>query len=328
MRVLVTGGAGFVGSHYVRTLLAGGYAGFEDAGVTVLDKLTYAGSRASLADVRDDPRFRFVEGDICSPADLDAVLPGHEHVVNAAAESHVDRSLRRPADFVLTNVMGAHQVFEAAVRHGVRRVVHLSTDEVYGSIDAGAWLEDQVLEPNSPYAASKAGADVLARAYARSYGLDVSVTRASNTYGPFHHPEKLVPLALTRLLAGRAVPLYGDGRHVREWLHVDDHCRGIQVVLEKGAAGEAYNIGGGAELTNRRLVDLLLEATGRDERSVRTVEDPRGGAHDLRYSVDWSKVAALGYRPQVPLELGLARTVEWFRAHRAWWEPLVHAHAE
>jgi dTDP-glucose 4,6-dehydratase len=323
MRVLVTGGAGFVGSHYVRTLLAGGYPGFEDAGVTVLDKLTYAGNRTNLAAVDGDPRLRFVEGDICSPADLDAAMPGHEYVVNAAAESHVDRSLRRPADFVLTNAVGAQQVFEAAVRHGVRRVVQVSTDEVYGSISTGSWTEDQVLEPTSPYAASKAAGDVLARSYARSYGLSVSVTRASNTYGPFHFPEKLVPLALTRLLDGGTVPLYGDGRHVREWLHVDDHCRGIQVVLERGSPGEAYNIGGGAELTNRRLVDLLLAATGRDGASVELVDDPRGAAHDLRYSVDWSKAAALGYRPRVPFAAGLADTVRWFREHRSWWEPLL-----
>jgi dTDP-glucose 4,6-dehydratase len=323
MRVLVTGGAGFVGSHYVRTLLAGGYAGFEDAAVTVLDKLTYAGNRANLADLDGDPRLRFVEGDICSPADLDAAMPGHEYVVNAAAESHVDRSLRRPADFVLTNAVGAQQVFEAALRHGVRRVVQVSTDEVYGSIAAGSWTEDHVLEPTSPYAASKAAGDLLARSYARSYGLAVSVTRASNNYGPFHFPEKLVPLALTRLLDGHRVPLYGDGRQVREWLHVDDHCRGIQLVLEKGAPGEAYNLGGGAELSNRQLVDLLLAATGRDRTSVEQVADPRGTAHDLRYSVDWSKAAALGYRPRIAFAQGLAQTVRWFGDNRAWWEPLL-----
>jgi dTDP-glucose 4,6-dehydratase len=322
VRVLVTGGAGFIGSHYVRTLLAGGFPGYEDAAVTVLDALTYAGTLESLAPVAGDPRLRIVRGDIRVAADLDTALSGCDVVVNFAAESHVDRSLHAAADFVSTNVLGAQQVFEAALRHGVRKVVQVSTDEVYGSIDEGSWAEDCPLEPNSPYAASKAAADLIARSYARTYGLDVSVTRGSNTYGPFQFPEKIVPLFVTRLLDGEPVPVYGDGGHVRDWLHVDDHCRGIQTVLEKGHPGEAYNLAGGSALSNLELTARLLAATGRDASLVRHIPDPRGGAHDRRYSVDDSRARALGWQPRVPLDAGLADTVTWFRENRDWWAPL------
>jgi dTDP-glucose 4,6-dehydratase len=327
MRVLVTGGAGFIGSHYVRTMLTGGYPGFEDAEVTVFDKLTYAGNPANLAPVADSPRYRFVRGDICSAADLDAALPGHDVVVNFAAESHVDRSITGASEFVLTNVLGAQQVFEACLRHGVRRVVHVSTDEVYGSIDEGSWTEDHLLEPNSPYSAAKAGGDLIARAYAQTYGLDISITRCSNNYGPYHFPEKVIPLFVTNLLDGLKVPLYGEGANVRDWLFVDDHCRGIQLVLEQGRPGEFYNIGGGRELSNRELTEKLLEATGRDWDLVEQIVDPRGGGHDLRYSVDYSKTAALGYAPRMAFEDGLALTVQWYRDNRAWWEPLKTAAA-
>jgi dTDP-glucose 4,6-dehydratase len=316
MRVLVTGGAGFIGSHYVRTMLTGGYAGFEDAEVTVFDALTYAGNLANLAPVADDPRYRFVRGDIRSREDLDAALPGHDVVVNFAAESHVDRSISgEAADFVSTNVLGAQQVFDACVRHGVGRVLHVSTDEVYGSIDEGSWREDHLLEPNSPYSAAKAGGDLLARAYAQTYGLNVSITRCSNNYGPYHFPEKVIPLFVTNLLDGRKVPL------------VDDHCRGIQLVVDKGAPGEFYNIGGGRELSNKELTEKLLEATGRDWSYVDNIVDPRGGGHDLRYSVDYSKTAGLGYAPRMTFEDGLALTVQWYRDNRAWWEPLKAATA-
>jgi dTDP-glucose 4,6-dehydratase len=327
MRVLVTGGAGFIGSHYVRTMLSGGYPGFEDAEVTVFDKLTYAGNLANLAPVAENPRFRFVRGDICSAADLDAALPGVDVVVHFAAESHVDRSITGASEFVLTNVLGSQQVFEAALRARVGRVVHVSTDEVYGSIAEGSWTEDCLLEPNSPYSASKAGSDLLARAYAQTYGLDVSTTRCSNNYGPYHFPEKVIPLFVTNLLDGHKVPLYGEGANVRDWLFVDDHCRGIQLVLEKGARGEVYNIGGGRELSNKELTEKLLEATGRDWSYVENIVDPRGGGHDLRYSVDYSKTAALGYTPQMGFEEGLALTVQWYRDNRAWWEPLKAAAA-
>jgi dTDP-glucose 4,6-dehydratase len=320
MRLFVTGAAGFIGSHYVRTLLSGGYPGFEDAGVTVFDKLTYAGNLANLDPVADNPHYRFVEGDIADAAALDAALPGHDIVLNFAAETHVDRSITGAADFALTNFLGAQQVFDASLRHGVSRVLHVSTDEVYGTIPTGSWKEDHILEPNSPYSAAKAGADLLARAYARTYGLNISVTRCSNNYGPFQFPEKVIPLFVTNLIDGQNVPLYGDGLNVRDWLHVDDHCRGIQLALEKGEPGEFYNIGGGRELTNKELTGLLLEACGAGWDRVNYVEDRKG--HDRRYSVDHARLGALGYAPRVSFEDGLAQTVQWYRDNRAWWEPL------
>jgi len=320
MRLLVTGGAGFIGSHYVRSLLTGRYRGVEDAEVTVLDKLTYAGNLANLEPVAGNPRYRFVRGDICDPAALETVVPGHDVVVNFAAETHVDRSITGAADFALTNFVGAQQVFDAALRHQVGRVVQVSTDEVYGTIPEGSWAEDHLLEPNSPYSAAKAGADLLARAYARTYGLNISVTRCSNNYGPYQFPEKVIPLFVTNLIDGKHVPLYGDGLNVRDWLHVDDHCRGVQLVLERGEPGEYYNIGGGRELTNKELTDLLLQATGRDWEYVDYVTDRLG--HDRRYSLDHSKLAALGYRPARTFEDGLAETVQWYRDNRDWWEPL------
>ena len=322
MRVFVTGGAGFIGSQYVREVLGDAYPGFAGAEVTVFDKLTYAGNLENLAPVADSPRLRFVRGDICSATDLDAALPGHDVLVNFAAETHVDRSIVGAADFIQTNVFGAQQVFEAALRHDIGRVVHISTDEVYGSIDEGSWSEGQLLEPNSPYSAAKAGSDLIARAYAKSYGLNISITRCSNNYGPYHFPEKVIPLFVTNLLDGLKVPLYGEGANVRDWLFVADHCRGIQLVVEKGQPGEFYNIGGGEELSNRELTELLLKATGRDWSYVTQIIDPRGGGHDLRYSVDYSKAAALGYAPQVSFADGLEQTVQWYRDNRAWWEPL------
>ncbi len=320
MRVFVTGGAGFIGSHYVRTLLAGGYPGYADAEVTVFDKLTYAGNLANLAPVADHPGYRFVQGDITDEKHLLELLPGHDVVVNFAAETHVDRSIVGAQDFVVTNVLGAQTLFDACLRTELPRVVHVSTDEVYGSIEEGSWTEDWPLAPNSPYSAAKAGADLLARAYATTYGLNVSITRCSNNYGPYQFPEKVIPLFVTNLIDGGTVPLYGDGLNVRDWLHVDDHCRGIQLVAEKGVPGEVYNIAGGRELTNRELTQLLLDATGRDWSAVRYVTDRKG--HDRRYSLDHSKLAALGYAPQTRFEDGLASTVEWYRANRSWWEPL------
>jgi dTDP-glucose 4,6-dehydratase len=322
VRVFVTGGAGFIGSHFVRSLIEGKYPYFADAEVTVFDKLTYAGNLANLESVSGNPRYRFVQGDICSAADLDAAVPGHDIVLNFAAESHVDRSIGAAADFLTTNVLGAQQVFEASLRHGVSRVLHVSTDEVYGSISTGSWTEENILEPNSPYSAAKAGSDLIARAYAKTFGLNVSVTRCSNNYGPYHFPEKVIPLFVTNLLDGLSVPLYGEGLNVRDWLFVDDHCHGLALVVEHGEAGEIYNIGGGRELSNRELTEKLLDATGRDWSLVEHIVDPRGGGHDLRYSVDYSKIAKLGYAPQMPFEQGLADTVQWFRDNRAWWEPL------
>ncbi|HEX6077735.1 MAG TPA: dTDP-glucose 4,6-dehydratase [Micromonosporaceae bacterium] len=324
MRVLVTGGAGFIGSHYVRTLLSDGYAGGSgDPGdvVTVLDKLTYSGNRENLAPVANHPRLRFVAGDIRDPVRVDEVMPGHDAVVHFAAESHVDRSIQGAAPFITTNVAGTQTLLEAAVRHRIGRFVHVSTDEVYGSIETGSWPEDHLLEPNSPYSASKAGSDLLARAYHRTHGLDVVITRCSNNYGPYQYPEKLIPLFVTNLLDGGRVPLYGDGGNVRDWLHVDDHCRAIQLVLSRGRAGEIYNIGGGTELANKELTGLLLTACGADWSAVEYVTDRKG--HDRRYSVDDTKIRTeLGYEPRVPFEDGLTDTVRWYRDHRGWWEPL------
>ena len=321
MKLLVTGAAGFIGSHYVRSVLGTGYDGVEVTGLTVLDKLTYAGVRANLAPVDDDPRFRFVEGDICDAALLGELVPGHDAIVHFAAESHVDRSIEGAADFVVTNVVGTQTMLQAALIHGVQTFVHVSTDEVYGSIDEGSWDEQQPLLPNSPYSASKAGSDLIARAYSRTHGLDVRITRCSNNYGPYQFPEKVIPLFVTNLMDGRTVPLYGDGLNVRDWLHVDDHCRGIHLVLSKGRPGETYNIGGGTELTNKELTGRLLEAMGATWDSVERVDDRKG--HDRRYSVDITKSRTeLGYEPLVSFDEGLAATVDWYRANEAWWRAL------
>ncbi|MGY0232475.1 dTDP-glucose 4,6-dehydratase [Longispora urticae] len=321
MKVLITGGAGFIGSHYVRSLLSGSYDAYSGAQVTVLDKLTYSGNLANLAPVHDNPKFRFVQGDICDKDLVNELVPGHDVIVHFAAESHVDRSIDGGAQFVLTNVLGTQVLLDAAHRHEVGRFVHVSTDEVYGSIDEGSWPETDPLQPNSPYSAAKAGSDLLVRAYHRTHGLDTVITRCSNNYGHYQFPEKVIPLFVTNLLDGGRVPLYGDGANVRDWLHVDDHCQGIQLVAEGGRAGEVYNIGGGVELTNKELTGLLLDACGADWSSVDHVTDRLG--HDRRYSVDISKIATeLGYAPRVDFAEGLAATVAWYRDNRDWWTPL------
>ncbi|GCD44729.1 dTDP-glucose 4,6-dehydratase [Streptomyces paromomycinus] len=315
MKTLVTGGAGFIGSHFVRSLLADGTG--QEA-VTVLDALTYAGNLANLRSVQGDPRLRFVQGDILDSARVAELVAGHDAVVNLAAESHVDRSIANGAKFSSTNVLGTQTLLEAAVQAGGVTVVHVSTDEVYGSIPIGSWTEEEPLAPNSPYAAAKAGSDLLALAYHRTHGLDVRITRCSNNYGPYQFPEKIIPLFITRLLQGRKVPLYGDGSQIRDWLHVVDHCRAIRLVLEGGRAGEIYNVGGGTELTNKHLTDRLLDACGADWDSVEHVADRKG--HDQRYSVDWSKIRdELGYEPRHTFDEGLASTVSWYRQNRDWW---------
>jgi dTDP-glucose 4,6-dehydratase len=319
VRYFVTGAAGFIGSHFVRELLAGSY-GPDVTGVTVYDKLTYAGNLENLAAVQGDPRFSFVRGDICDGDLLDDVLPGHDVVVNFAAETHVDRSIHGPQDFVVTNVVGTQTILDACLRHGIPRTVHIGTDEVYGSIDEGSWDESEPLRPNSPYSAAKAAAELLVRAYFVTYGLNVSSTRCSNNYGPYQFPEKVIPLFVTNLIDGAKVPLYGDGLNVRDWLHVDDHCRGIALVMQKGAAGESYNIGGGLELNNRELTERVLEAMGADWSMVQPVEDRKG--HDRRYSVNDGKLRALGYAPEHRFEEGLAETVQWYRDNEDWWRPL------
>src|SRR6476659_5604777 len=281
MRILVTGGAGFIGSVFTRHLLADDFPGLEGAEVTVLDKLTYAGNLANLAEVEDSDRYKFVQGDICDPEVVRDLVGEADAVVHFAAESHVDRSILGGADFVLTNVMGTQTLLQAALDTKLTTFVHVSTDEVYGSIETGSWDENEPLLPNSPYSASKAGSDLLARAYARTHNVPVAITRCSNNYGPYQFPEKVIPLFVTNLMDGATVPLYGEGRNVRDWLHVDDHCRGIALVLAGGRPGEIYNIGGGTELTNKELTALLLQATGRDWSQVAPVADRK--AHDRRY---------------------------------------------
>ncbi|HEX4091630.1 MAG TPA: dTDP-glucose 4,6-dehydratase [Trebonia sp.] len=323
MRILVTGGAGFIGSHYVRTLLAGGYPGYEDAAVTVLDKLTYAGNLANLDPVAG--RFDFVHGDICDPELLLRVVPGHHAVLNFAAETHVDRSIAGAAEFVNSNVAGVQSLLDACMTAEVARIVHVSTDEVYGSIAAGSWTERSPVDPNSPYAAAKAAGDLLALAYARTHGVNVSVTRCCNNYGPYQYPEKIIPLFATNLLDGKPVPLYGDGLNVRGWVHADDHCRGVQLVLERGRPGRVYHVNGDTELTNRELTAAILDACGASWDLVIPVADRKG--HDRRYSLDDSLLRSMGYAPRVPFSDGLKATVQWYAANRAWWAPLSRSAA-
>jgi dTDP-glucose 4,6-dehydratase len=316
MKVFVTGAAGFIGSQYVRALLAGAYPGYEDATATAFDLLTYAGNLSNLQIGQDE--LTFVQGDIRDAAALDAALPGHDVVVHFAAESHVDRSLTGPGEFVSTNVLGTQQLLDACLRHDVKTVVCVSTDEVYGSIDSGSWDEQEPLLPNSPYAASKAGSDLIARSYWRTHGLDVRITRCSNNYGPYQNTEKLIPLFITNLLQGRPVPLYGDGGNEREWIHVADHCAAIQLVLAEGEPGEIYNIGSGVGVTNREITARLLELCDADPGLVRPVTDRKG--HDRRYSVDFGKITKLGYSPSTDFADGLRDTVEWYRDNAWWWK--------
>ncbi|AWL41303.1 MULTISPECIES: dTDP-glucose 4,6-dehydratase [unclassified Streptomyces] len=319
--ILVTGGAGFIGSHYVRTLLGPPMLpeSRDDVRITVLDKLTYAGNPANLDSVRDSGRFAFVHGDICDTGLVDELVAAHDQVVHFAAESHVDRSIVGGGEFVRTNVVGTQTLLDAALCHGIETFVHVSTDEVYGSADAGSWTEREPLRPSSPYSATKASSDLIALAHHRTHGLDVRVTRCSNNYGHHQFPEKLIPLFITNLMSGRKVPLYGDGRNVRDWLHIDDHVQGIELVRTQGCPGEVYNIGGGTELSNRELTERLLDECGAGPDSVEHVADRKG--HDHRYSVDCTKIRAqLGYAPRRDFAEALAETVRWYHDNRAWWE--------
>ncbi|WUI00919.1 dTDP-glucose 4,6-dehydratase [Spirillospora sp. NBC_00431] len=319
MRLLVTGAAGFIGSAFTRALLDDALPGGRDVRITALDLLTYAGDRGNLP--AEHPRMEFVQADICDYPVLRDLLPGHDAVINFAAETHVDRSIDGSAVFLRTNVIGTQSLLEAALKSGVERFVQVSTDEVHGSIDTGSWTEDAELLPNSPYSASKAAGDLLARAYWRTHGLNLSITRCCNNYGPRQHPEKLIPRFVTNLLEGEQVPLYGDGLNVREWLHVDDHCRALNMVLRHGRAGEIYNIGSGDERTNIALTTRLLDLCGADRSAIRPVADRPG--HDRRYSLDDSKIREeLGYAPLIDFESGLAGVVGWYRDNPDWWKPI------
>jgi len=320
MRLLVTGGAGFIGSNFVRRIYDQSFEGISS--VIVLDKITYAGVKENLAQVLGHQDFSLVIGDICNQELVLSLVSQIDAVINFAAESHVDRSIGSAAEFVETNVGGVQVLLDAIKASGRNiRFIQVSTDEVYGSIDSGSWTEEWPLQPNSPYSASKAGGELLARAYFKTHGLDVVITRCSNNYGTHHFPEKLIPLFVTNLLEGKKVPVYGNGKNVRDWLHVDDHCQGIYKVLMNGRAGEVYNIGGGRELNNLEITHLILEAMGKNESSIEYVEDRKG--HDLRYSVDWTKInRELGYEPQVKFEDGLRDTIQWYRDNESWWKPL------
>lgn len=320
MRVLVTGGAGFIGSNFVRMVAGGNFK--EISSVQVLDKLTYAGVLENLKDVSSIPSYDFSQGDVCDHELVGDLINDVDAVINFAAESHVDRSISGAADFVQTNIVGVQVLLDAIKASGRKlRFLQVSTDEVYGSIEEGSWTEDFPLLPNSPYSASKASGELLARSYNKTHGMDVVITRCSNNYGTHHFPEKLIPLFITNLMEGKKVPVYGTGENVRDWLHVDDHCRGIYSVLMNGRSGEVYNIGGGRELTNNEITSLILESMGADESSIEYVEDRKG--HDLRYSVDWTKInQELGYEPKVKFEDGLRETIEWYRDNESWWKPL------
>jgi dTDP-glucose 4,6-dehydratase len=320
MRVLITGGAGFIGSNFVRMIAQGLFSDIST--VQVLDKLTYAGVVENLLGVSTIPNYAFFQGDICDPSLVSELISEVDAVINFAAESHVDRSISGAVDFVQTNIVGV-QVLLDAIKASEKeiRFLQVSTDEVYGSIEEGSWSENWPLQPNSPYSASKASGELLARSYNKTHGMDVVITRCSNNYGTHHFPEKLIPLFITNLLEGKTVPVYGTGNNIRDWLHVDDHCRGIYQVLMNGRSGEVYNIGGGRELTNLEITELILDAMGADESSIEYVEDRKG--HDLRYSVDWGKIRSeLGYEPQVKFEDGLRETIQWYRDNESWWKPL------
>ena len=315
MKQFITGGAGFIGSNYVRYILNN-----TDDEVTVFDALTYAGNLSTMRDVENNSRYRFVKGNICDAAAVADAMKGHDAVVHFAAESHVDRSIDGSEDFIHTNCFGTNTVIDTARKLDVSRVLHIGTDEVYGSVEVGSSLETDPLEPRSPYSASKAGSDLIALAYHHTHGTPVVVTRCTNNFGPYQYPEKAIPLFTTNLLDGKKIPLYGDGLNERDWLFVDDHCSGVYLVLTKGTLGEIYNIGAGNETPNRVLVNKLLEAFGVGEEMVQYVEDRKG--HDRRYSVNIDKITKLGWKKERTLDEALAETVQWYRDNRWWWEPL------
>ena len=318
MRLLVTGGAGFICSNYVRRIVDGSLPGVSQ--LTVLDKLTYAGTLTNL-EMLAKGSFEFVKGDICNLEQVQRLMAKTDAVVHFAAESHVDRSIMGAKAFFETNVLGTQNLLDSALRNEVKTFVQVSTDEVYGTISDGSWHEEFPLLPNSPYSASKASADLVARAYNRTFNLDVRITRCSNNYGPHQYPEKIIPLFVTNLIDSKKVPLYGEGLNVRDWLHVDDHCRGIHAVLTEGSSGNIYNIGGGRELTNHELTDLILVKMGHTEEMIEYVPDRLG--HDLRYSVSIEKISReLGYTPQVRFEDGIEETIEWYKSNESWWRPL------
>jgi len=318
MRVLVTGGAGFIGSNYVRQIVTGELSGVS--AVTVVDKLTYAGSRSRFSE-STLKLINFVEGDIRNQDLMEKLIGNCDAIVNFAAETHVDRSISDPQIFATTNILGTSTLLEIARKQGNKRFIQISTDEVYGTLEKGSWTEDSPLLPNSPYSASKASADLICRAYSKTFELDLCITRCSNNYGPFQFPEKVIPLFITNIIEGRKLPVYGKGTNVRDWLHVDDHCRAIHLVLQRGNKGEIYNIGGGRELSNLELTKKILNILGKDESWIEFVEDRLG--HDFRYSVDFQKISKqIGYTPQKDFEVGIEETINWYLENPNWWRSL------
>ncbi len=318
MRILVTGGAGFIGSNFIRYVLNKD----RDCGIVNLDKLTYAGNLENLKDIEKDPRYTFIKGDICDPKIVAEAIKGCDHVVNFAAESHVDRSIIDPSEFVMTNVVGTHILLEVARGAKVKRFIQISTDEVYGSVEKGSSSEDSPLFPNSPYSASKAGAELLCRSYFITFGLPVIVTRSSNNFGPYQYPEKFVALAITNLIEGKNIPVYGDGRNVRDWIHVEDNCDAIYFILGKGVFGEIYNIAGGSEMQNIEIVDSILKLMGESPSRIEYVKDRPG--HDRRYSLDDSKMRNLGWKPKFGFKDALSKTIEWYKNKEDWWKKIKH----
>lgn len=316
MKLLVTGGCGFIGSNFIRHLLTR----YPDIQVVNLDKLTYAGNPENLRDIEHDPRYQFIKGDICDRVTVDDAISGCESVVNFAAESHVDRSIAESRNFIRTGVIGVQVLLDAARNAGVSRFIQISTDEVYGSIREGVFTEESPLQPSSPYSAAKAAGDLLALSYFKTYGMPVVITRSSNNYGPWQYPEKLIPLFTTNCIERKTLPLYGDGMNVREWIHVLDNCRAIDLVMRRGVPGEVYNISSGMEMSNIGIARLIVETLGASADCIRRVADRPG--HDFRYAMDCSRLRALGFIPEIDMVAGIRETVEWYRAHPAWWKRL------
>ncbi len=314
--LLVTGGCGFIGSHFIRRYLAN----HPDCRLQNLDKLTYSGNLQNTQDFKDHKNYQFAEGDVCDSKKVESVVSKADAIVHFAAETHVDRSIESAGDFIATNVEGTRVLLDAARKHQIKRFLHISTDEVYGSVPEGSVTEDAPLKPNSPYAASKAAADLLIRSYRETYGYPIMIARSTNNYGPYQYPEKVIPLFITNLLENKKMPLYSRGENRRDWIFVEDNVRALELILERGEEGRIYNVGGGNDTANIDLARLIARLMGSDEKSIQNVADRPG--HDLRYSVDWSRVRALGFQPQTSLEDGLHKTIEWYRSHPAWWQPL------